>query len=138
MTEALKATAQQVIDRASRMGASAADAFIREVETFSVTVRRGEVERLKEAVSRNLRLRVFAGNRTAASQTSDLSSAAVEKLVDESLQMAHLTSEDDSSGLPHEQAFARDIPELQLADPAWESLQPGERIELARRAEAAA
>lgn len=138
MTEALKETAQLVVDRAKKSGATAADAFIREDETFSVTVRRGDVERLKEAVSRNLRLRVFLGKRMATSQTSDLSPAVVEKLVDESLEMARLTSEDDSSGLPDEAVYAKDISDLRLADPSWAALAPEQRIELARRAEAAA
>ena len=137
MTEALKQTAQLVVERARKKGASAADAFIREDETFSVTVRRGEVEKLKEAVSRSLRLRVFLGKRTATSQTSDLSPAVVEKLVDESVEMARLTSEDDSSGLPDEAAYPKDIPDLQLADSAWDTLGPAQRIELARQAEAA-
>jgi PmbA protein len=138
MIEALKETAQQVVDRAKKRGATAADTFIREDETFSVTVRQGEIERLKEAVSKNLRLRVFVGHRTATSQTSDLTPGVVQKLVDETLEMAHLTSEDASSGLPEEAAYAKDIPDLRLADPSWDDVKPEQRIELARRAEAAA
>jgi len=138
MIDTLKETAQQVVDRAKKRGASAADAFIREDETFSVTVRHGEVERLKEAVSKNLRLRVFVGNRTATSQTSDLSPGVVQKLVDETLEMARLTSEDPSSGLPEEAVSAKDIPDLRLADPSWDNIKPEQRIDLARRAEAAA
>ena len=138
MMEALKEKAQQIVDRARKSGATAADAFIRETETFAVTVRRGEVEKLKEAVSRSLRLRIFLGKRTATSQTSDLSPALVDQLVDETLEMARLTSEDESGGLPEKAAYPPDIPNLELADPAWKDLTPEQRIELARRAEAAA
>ena len=66
-------------------GVTAADAMIREDETFSVTVRMGEVETLKEAVSRSLLLRVFVGKRTATSTTSDLSESVVDRLVDETV-----------------------------------------------------
>jgi PmbA protein len=59
--------------------------MIREDETFSVTVRMGEVETLKEAVSRSLLLRVFVGKRTATSTTSDLSESVVDRLVDETV-----------------------------------------------------
>ena len=45
-------------------------------------------------------LRVFVGKRTATSNTSDLSEAVIERLVDETVEMAKLTSEDDSGGLP--------------------------------------
>jgi PmbA protein len=138
MIEDLKTVAQQAADRARRNGATSADVFIREEESFSVTVRMGDVETLKESVSRSLRLRVFSGKRTATSQTSDFSPAIVEKLVDETLEMARLTSEDESGGLPNAEDFPSQIPDLQLADPGWENFKPADRIELARRAESAA
>jgi len=137
MIEALKEIVRHVVDRAKRQGATA-DAFLREDETFGVTVRRGEVEKLKEAVSRNLRLRVFLGNRTATSQTSDLSPLRVDQLVDETVAMAHLTSADESGGLPDEDTYPAEVPDLGLADAAWDNLSPEQRIDLARRAEIAA
>ena len=65
MIDTLKGKAQHVTDYARQKGATAADAFIQEDESFAVTVRKGEVETLKESVSRSLRLRVFVGKRTA-------------------------------------------------------------------------
>jgi predicted Zn-dependent protease len=41
-------------------------------------------------------LRIFVGQRTAASHTSDVTATAVEQLVDETVEMAKLTSEDAS------------------------------------------
>src|SRR5437764_15308032 len=102
----LQQKAQHVIDRARKSGATAADVMIREDDTFSVTVRMGEIETLKEAISRGLMVRVFIGKRTATSHTSDLSPALVDRLVDETVEMARLTSEDESGGLP-EQAVSR-------------------------------
>ena len=69
----LQNTVEHVIARAKKSGATAADAMIREDDTFSVTVRMAEVETLKEAISRSLMMRVFIGKRTATSHTSDLS-----------------------------------------------------------------
>src|SRR6185436_1643825 len=133
----LQDTAQQVIERAKRSGATAADVMIHEDNSFSVTVRMGEVETLKEAISRSLMVRVFIGKRTATSHTSDLTPAVVQQLVDETVEMARLTSEDESSGLPA-QALHRDgFPDLNLLDPSWETLTPAQRIDLAVRAEAA-
>src|SRR5437667_10832520 len=96
----LQDTAQQAIDRAKKSGATAADVMLREDDTFSVTVRMGEVETLKQAISRSLMLRVFIGKRTATSHTTDLSMSVVDCLVDETVDMARLTSEDESGGLP--------------------------------------
>src|SRR5437762_10199128 len=98
----LQQTAQHVIDQARKGGATAADVMIREDDSFSVSVRMGEIETLKEAISRSLMLRVFIGQRTASSHTSDLSSTVVERLVDETVEMARLTSNDESGGLPEE------------------------------------
>jgi len=134
----LQATAQEAIRRATKTGASSADVMIREDNSFSVTVRMGEVEMLKEAISRSLMLRVFVGKRTATSHTSDLTPGVLQQLVDETVEMAKLTSEDESGGLP-EQAVQRDgFPDLKLLDEAWETLTPAQCIPLAHRAEAAA
>ena len=137
MTLSLKETAEQIVRRAVSKGASAADVFIREEEKFSVTVRKGEVETLKESVSRGLRLRLFVGKRTATSQTSDLSPALLDSLVDETVEMAHLTSEDASGGLPENTVGSPELPDLELVDPAWIDFTPDQRIDWARRAEAA-
>src|SRR5438876_8288911 len=112
--------------------------MIREDDTFSVTVRIAEIETLKEAISRSLMLRVFVGQRTATSHTSDISGPLVEKLVDETVEMARLTSEDESGGLPDASIYQSAFPDLQLADSSWNELKPEQRIDWARRTEAAA
>jgi PmbA protein len=136
--QSLQQITQQVIDHAKKSGASAADVMIREDETFSVTVRMAEIETLKEAISRNLMLRVYVGKRMATSHTSDISGSVVEKLVAETVEMARLTSEDESGGLPEKSYFQDSFPDLNLLDPTWENLTPEERIGLAVRTEKAA
>jgi PmbA protein len=134
----LLTSAQEAIERAQTKGATAADVLIREHNSFSVTVRMREIETLKEAISRNLMLRVFIGKRTATSYTSDLTADVVRRLVDETIQMARLTSEDESGGLPEQAVSRNTFPDLDLLDPSWESITPADRIELAMRTEAAA
>src|SRR5262245_23580095 len=136
--EPLKNTAESVVQRALRSGATEADVLIRESDTFSVSVRMGGIETLKQAISRSLLLRVFVGRRTAISNTSDLSSAVVDRLVDETVEMARLTSEDASGGLPDASLFEQSSPDLNILDPAWEQLSPQTRIDLAIRTERAA
>ena len=134
----LKQRAEEVVRLAKSDGASAADVMIREEDTFSVTVRMGEVETLKEAISRGLLLRVFVGKRTATSNTSDLSESTITSLVRETVEMAKLTSEDQSGGLPDPSLFEADFPDLDLIDEGWETITPEQRIDLAKRAESAA
>ena len=129
--------ADHLLRRARARGADAADVLVAEGTDFSVTVRKGEVETLKDAGSKALGLRVFVGRRTASSYTSDFSPAALERLVADCVDMARVTGEDSAAGLPDEAPPAEEI-DLGLFDPSPAALPTGERIERARRAEAAA
>jgi PmbA protein len=129
--------ADHLLRRARALGADAADVLVAEGTDFSVTVRKGEVETLKDAGSKALGLRVFVGRRTASSYTSDFSPPALETLVGQTVDMARVTGEDAAAGLPDEAPPAEEI-ELGLFDPSPAALPTHERIERARRAEAAA
>ena len=129
--------ARHLLSRARALGADAADALVAEGTDFSVTVRKGEIETLKDAGSKALGLRVFVGRRTASSYTSDFSPAALETFVRDTVDMARVTGEDAAAGLPDETLPAEEI-DLGLFDPSPAALPTAERIERARRAEAAA
>jgi len=133
----LRDLALDLVQKARSAGADAADALVAEGTDFSVTVRRGEVETLTDAGSKALGIRVFVGKRSATSYTSDFSAEALRKLVDETVAMARVTGEDPAAGLPDEMVPPEAI-ELGLHDPGPALLPTAERIERARRAEAAA
>jgi PmbA protein len=95
------------------------------------------VETLQEAGSKALGLRVFVGRRTANSYTSDFSPGALAEMVRETVEMARVTGEDPAAGLPDEVAPAEEL-DLGLFDPSPAALPTAERIDWARRAEAAA
>src|SRR5215831_10504629 len=129
--------ASELLKKARASGADAGDLLIAEGTEFSVSVRKGEIETLKDAGSKALGLRVFVGKRTASTYTSDFSSAALERLVAETVAMARVTGEDPAAGLPDQSPPAEEI-DLGLFDPSPAALPTAERIERARRAEAAA
>jgi PmbA protein len=129
--------AADLLRQARAAGADAADVLVAEGTDFSVTVRKGQVETLKEAGSKALGLRTFVGRRSATSHTSDFSPSALAALVAETVDMARVTGEDPAAGLPDEVAPVDDL-ELGLFDPSPAALPTAERIERARRAEAAA
>jgi len=131
--------AADLLRQARAAGADAADVLVAEGTDFSVTVRKGEVETLKEAGSKALGLRTFVGRRSATSHTSDFSPSALSALVAETVAMARVTGEDPAAGLPDEVApFDEDELELGQFDPSPAALPTAERIERARRAEGAA
>ncbi len=134
----LKQIAEEVLARAMRAGATDAEAVAYEGEEFSALVRLGQVETLKESGSRAIGLRVFNGLRTASTSSSDLSRDGLEKLVEGAVALAKITSEDQFIGLPEESEFGQLPGNLGLYFEDVNEQPPAERIEIARRCEAAA
>ena len=134
----LQSLVTDVVALAMKAGASDAEAVVREGDEFSVNVRMGQVETLKESGSRGLGLRVFLGTRSASTSTSDLTPEGIRQLVDGAMALAKVTEEDPFTGLPEADAFGAVEGDLHLYYEDVYSLPGPERIEWARRAEAAA
>ncbi len=139
LADELLAIAEHVLTLARRCGADAADVVVDHGVEFSVTVRRGEVDKLQEAQSRGLGLRVFRGGRCAVSHTADFAPAALARFVEQAVELATVCDPDPHAGLPDPEAWALPQPvDLAAYDPAVERVSPEEAIALAQRAEAAA
>jgi PmbA protein len=134
----LRELAEDVVKRAMKSGATAAEAIVRDGTEFSTVVRMGEVETLKEAGSRGMGLRVFVGRRVASTYSSDFSEDGISHLVSGALALAKVTSEDPFVELPDATELGSVPGDLQLYSDDVYSLPPAERIEYARRAERAA
>jgi PmbA protein len=131
----------RVLARLRRAGADAGDALYVEADSSEARVRGEEIDFVKQARERTLGIRALVGGarglRSAHTSTSDLAPAAVDRLVDATVTLARATAEDPAAGLP-DGGFAEDDPELALADPRDRGAPVEDRIESARRAEAAA
>ena len=134
----LESIAADAVASAMKSGASDAEAAVREGDEFSVNVRLGQVETLTESGSRALGLRVFLGARSASASTSDLTAEGIRQLVDGAMALVRVTEEDPFAGLPETEEFGALPDELNLYYDDVYSLAAPERIEWARRAEAAA
>jgi len=134
----LRDIATNVIDRAMKLGATAAECVARDGSEFSTVVRLGEVETLKESGSKALGVRVFIGNRTANTSTSDLSPEGVESMIEGAIELAKVTSEDPFSGIPEKAQLGQIPGDLDLYYDDVYSLSTADRIDYARRAEKAA
>ena len=134
--------ATDVVERALRAGATEAEVVIREGDEFSTLVRLGQVETLKESGARGIGLRVFLGpsgaHRTANTSTSDFSAAGLDHLISGAIDLAKVTSEDPFAGLPEPGAMGQLAGDLDLYYEDVYGLPVAQRIEYARRAEAAA
>jgi len=137
MNEDYSSLVDHVLSHARQRGADDAEVMLSAGRNFSATVRLGEVERLQEAASRTLGLRVFKGGRTASRYTSDLTPRGLAQFVDRTLDLVQIADPDPAAALPDWEERPAD-PDLQLFDPAVEALSAEEKIERALRAERAA
>jgi PmbA protein len=136
----LAGIAADVVERARRTGADAAEAVAREGSELQVRVRLGEPELVQEASSRALGLRVFVDERAATAYTSDFSPAGIERFLRDAIEAARLSEPDPLHTLPEPEELARPdaLPSLDLWDDAALGVDAGLALERARRAEAAA
>lgn len=141
-TTPLLTLAADIVARALKAGADDAEVTIHEGDEFSTTVRMGQVETLKESGSRGMGLRVLVassnGYRAASTSTSDFTPEGIAHLVNGAIALARVTSEDPFAGLADASEFGQLEGDLQLFHEDVYSLPGSERIEYARRAEAAA
>ena len=130
--------ARDILARATAKGASQGDVVMVEGDSFFVTVRMGEVEKISQAGEKRLGLRLFFGNSSASASTSDISKESVERLVDDTAQMARATAQDPHSGLPPAETLARDLPDLELLDEEARGVSVEEKIQIAMTVEKSA
>ena len=139
MNEDTLALASDIVEKARRLGADEVDAYVVSSTESSVQVRRGETERVVEAGSHAVGIRVIKARRTAICSTSDLTPAAIDQMVRETIELASISEPDEYAGLPSREDLALGVqPNLQLYDEAIESITVDEMREFALRMEAAA
>lgn len=122
---------REILRQAKEKGASTGDVVMAESESFFVTVRMGEVEKISQAGEKRLGLRLFLGNSSASASTSDISQKSIEKLVDDTVKMARVTAQDPHGGLPAAEMLARDPPDLDLLDDSARNVSVDEKIKIA-------
>ncbi len=127
--------ARDILARAKAKDASQGDIVMVESESFFVTVRLGEVEKISQAQEKRLGVRLFYGLSSATASTSDISKESIERLVDDTFAMARATAKDEYGGLPERENLAPSIPDLDLFDVSGRSLSVEERTRLAYDAE---
>jgi PmbA protein len=125
-----------LIRRAKRAGADAADAVFAKGTSLSLAQRLGEPEKLERAEGQDLGLRVLVGKRQAIVSSTDFKPAVLDALVERAVAMARAVPEDPYCGIADPDQITHQFPALDAVDPA----EPASEIlvERARRAEAAA
>lgn len=124
---------QDLVSRARKAGADAADAVLFEGVSLSHARRLGKTEKLERSESQDLGLRVLVGKQQAMVSSSDRSPKMLAELVERTLTMARAVPEDPFVGLAEPDEIARQWPALDMLDPKEPSAET--LIERARAAE---
>jgi PmbA protein len=103
--------------RARKAGAEAADAVFVQGAALSVAERLGKPEKLERAEGRDLGLRVFVGKRQAIVSSTDFSPKALDELASRAIAMAKAVPEDPFCGIAEPADLAKSVPALDLCDP---------------------
>jgi PmbA protein len=127
---------QDLIGRARRAGADAADAVLFEGTSLSQARRLGKTEKLERSEGHDLGLRVFIGRQQAIVSSTDRTPQALDQLVERAVAMARTVPEDPYCGIADPSDIAREWPSLDMLDPKEPSAEV--LIERARAAEEAA
>src|SRR5213083_2438113 len=127
---------QDLVARAKKAGADAADAIVVEGISLSHARRLGKTEKLERSEGRDLGLRILVGTRQAMVSTSDRSPKMLAELVERTLAMAKAVPEDRFCGLAAPDQITHEWPQLDMLDPDEPSAET--LIERARATEEAA
>jgi PmbA protein len=114
--------AARLVEDARRAGADAADAVAVRAMSVSVQLRDGAVEESERSEGDDVGLRVFVGKRQAVVSTNDLTADGMRGLAERAVAMARVAPEDPYAGLADPALLAKDIPDLDLSDPALPSV----------------
>ncbi len=106
-----------LVAKARKAGADAADAVAFESVSLAASRRLGELEDIERSESKDLGLRVFIGKRQAFVSSTDDRAPALDELVERALAMARAAPEDRYCGLAEAGRLAREFPDLDLCDP---------------------
>jgi PmbA protein len=127
--------AQSVVEQAKQRNVEA-EAFVNVGQEAEILVAQGQVEKLSQAGSKGLGVRVIVGGKMGYAYTSDFSPASVARLLDDAIALAEVVDGDEYRRLPSPAAIPDE--DLAIDDPAISALTTEEKVAMATRVEAAA
>jgi PmbA protein len=106
LSDQLLSLATDVVARAKKHGATAADAVAADERSTEISINSGKVEKLEQSESREVSLRVFFGQSSASISGSALDNDALNRLVERVCAMAKLAPPDPYAGIAEKELLA--------------------------------
>jgi PmbA protein len=92
--------AKRLVQRATKLGADQAEAYLEVSRNSSVRVREGEIEDLTQATSKGVGLRIIHKGRLGFAYTSDFEGQSLDAFVDRAFKLAQTAAPNKLNGLP--------------------------------------
>ncbi len=129
----LSELAKSIIAKSLKKGADECDVFISINEEFSTTIKDGEIESLKQAITCGLGIRVFKNKKIGFTYTTDFSTSTIEKVIDEAISLADNSTPERDNGLPELENFKQN--EIKIFDSEVYSINVERKIKIAQEIE---
>ena len=97
--QTLKTLVSDILQEASKQGATSAEVDVGINNGFSVNARKGDVESVEYHRDKSIGITVFFGKRTGSASLSDLQPEAIRSAVKAACNIARFTDEDKFAGL---------------------------------------
>jgi len=139
MNQEMHDLAEWTIRKAKSVGADDCRVNIDSERLVEISYRNRRPENIKEALTKNLSIQIYADGRYSSQSTSDLRKEALETFLANAVAATKLLAEDPYRSLPEPRYYqGRATKDLGLVDPAYKSLTPEKRHQLVRSIENAA
>jgi PmbA protein len=138
LLDQLTESSEHALEVLTKLGVDEAEVSVSTGERLEVSVRKGEVDLIKNAKSSGMGVRVIRDGRVATSGTTDLAPEAVEEFLNRAVEMAELSEEDHLAAPPDAKELATRFKELELFDPKTTRISTAKALKLATSAEKAA
>ena len=131
--------AQWAVSEVRKQGANEAAASVFSDRSIEVQVRAGKIDKLQESVQSGLNVSVFLDHRFSSHRTNDLRRDSLEKFIAEAVAMIRYLAQDEFRALTDPKYYeGQEKRDLDLVDPAFESVETPERVRMAKAIESAA
>lgn len=132
--------AEGVVGKAKARGADAAEVYVRRGSETGIQIRNGDIEKLEEGNPKSVGIRLWIGDRSASTYSTDFSDAAVDRILGDTLELTKLTDPSPESALPEPGRLVTDadVPALDTFDAAVRDISPAHKLDAVKAMEAAA
>ncbi|HYE75335.1 MAG TPA: DNA gyrase modulator, partial [Blastocatellia bacterium] len=130
-----RSLAADVVAALKKQGADACDVYVVSNSRFNTTVRLGKVEKLEQAISKGLGLRVIKNGATAITFSTDFNDRAVKDLVRDTMDIVKVSNSDQYNGLAPKEHLGVYDGKLMMFDDSLAKVPAEKKISFAREAE---